>query len=93
MEMHREMGLSYAVFFRSLAQLPQGWVCETHNDGATLSYAGGNIEISLGPECERRIGLLCLPYTPAIFKYHGLSEDERDEFQTRFDLTFQRGWG
>ena len=64
MEMHREMGLSYAVFFRSLAQLPQGWVHETRNDGATLSYASGNIEISLGPECERRIGL------PAIYSSH-----------------------
>ncbi|MBP80618.1 MAG: hypothetical protein CL395_01430 [Acidiferrobacteraceae bacterium] len=93
MEIQRELGVSHAVFFRSLAQLPAGWVHETRSDGATLRYAGGRVEISLGEECERRIALICIPYTPVMFRYYGLSEDERNRFQARFDLTFFRGGG
>ena len=93
MEMQREMGVSHAVFFRSLAQLPEGWVLETRTDGATLGYAGGRIDILLGDESERILGLIRLPYTPVTFRYTGLSEADREKFQARFDLTFQRGGG
>ena len=91
---HREMGLTYADFFRSLSQLPCGWVHETHPDGATLQYADGTIQISLGPQCERRLtALVIIPFIEVVFKYVGLSEAERKRFQIRFDLTFQRGGG
>jgi len=93
MEMQREMGVSHVVFFRSLMQLPEGWVLETRTDGATLGYAGGQIDILLGEECERILGLIRLPYTPVTFRYTGLSEADREKFQARFDLTFQRGGG
>ena len=93
MEMQREMGVSHVVFFRSLAQLPEGWVLETRADGATLGYAEGRIDILLGDECERILGLIRLPYTPVTFRYTGLSEQDREKFQARFDLTFQRGGG
>ncbi len=87
------MGVSHVVFFRSLAQLPEGWVRQTRDDGATLAYAEGSIEIILGEECERRLGLIRLPYTPVTFRYTGLSDEEREKFQARFNLTFQRGGG
>jgi len=93
MEMQCEMGVSHVVFFRSLAQLPEGWVRQTRDDGATLAYAEGSIEIILGEECERRLGLIRLPYTPVTFRYTGLSDEEREKFQARFNLTFQRGGG
>ena len=93
MEMQREMGVSHVVFFRSLAQLPEGWVQQTRDDGATLAYAGGTIDIMLGEERERRLGLIRLPYTPVTFRYTGLSDEDRERFQERFDLTFQRGGG
>ena len=93
MEMQCEMGVSHVVFFRSLAQLPEGWVRQTRDDGATLAYAEGTIEIILSEECERRLGLIRLPNTPATFRYTGLSDEEREKFQARFNLTFQRGGG
>ena len=93
MEMQCEMGVSHVVFFRSLAQLPEGWVRQTRDDGATLAYAEGTIEIILSEECERRLGLIRLPYTPATFHYTGLSDEEREKFQARFNLTFHRGGG
>ena len=92
--LRREMGLTYADFFRSLSQLPRGWVHETYSDGATLKYADGTIQISLGPQCERRLtALVKLPFIEVIFKYVDLSEVERKRFQSRFDLTFHRGGG
>ena len=94
MTLRREMGLTYSDFFRSLSQLPGGWVHETHSDGATLKYADGTIQISLGPQCERRLtALVKIPFIQVIFKYVDLSEVERKRFQSRFDLTFQRGGG
>ena len=94
MTLRREMGLTYSDFFRSLSQLPGGWVYETYSDGATLKYADGTIQISLGPQCERRLtALVKIPFIQVIFKYVDLSEVERKRFQSRFDLTFQRGGG
>ena len=92
--LRREMGLTYSDFFRSLSQLPGGWVHETYSDGATLKYADGTIQILLGPQCERRLtALVKIPFIQVIFKYVDLSEVERKRFQSRFDLTFQRGGG
>ncbi len=94
MTVRREMGLTYADFFRSLRQLPCGWVQDTYSDGATLQYADGTIKISLGPQCERRLtALVKVPFMEVIFKYVNLSEAEIGCFQSRFDLTFQRGGG
>ena len=94
MTLRREMGLTYSDFFRSLSQLPGGWVHETHSDGATLKYADGPIQISLGPQCERRLTeLVKIPFIQVIFKYVDLSEVERNRFKSRFDLTFQSGGG
>ena len=94
MTLLREMGLSYSDFFRSLSLLPDGWVHETYSDGATLKYADGTIQISLGPQRERRLTeLVKIPFIEVIFKFVDLSEAEIDRFQSRFDLTFQRGGG
>ncbi len=94
MILRREMGLTYSDFFRSLSQLPGGWVIETYSDGATLKYADGTIHISLGPQCERHLTTLVnIPFVEVTFTYAGLSEAERGCFQSRFDLTFQRGGG
>ena len=94
MTVRKEMGLTYSDFFHSLSQLPGGWVHETYSDGAILKYADGTIQISLGPQCERRLSALVkIPFMEVIFNYVDLSEAEIDRFQSRFDLTFQRGGG
>ncbi|MBT3707165.1 MAG: hypothetical protein HOG18_09910 [Proteobacteria bacterium] len=92
-EIKRELGVTHTMFFRSLAQLPDGWVTEVWADGATLAYKRGTIDIELEAQCERRIALMRIPYTPANFQYKGLTGVEQEEFQARFDLTFQRGGG
>ena len=94
MTVRKEMGLTYSDFFRSLSQLPGGWVHETYSDGATLKYADGTIKVMLGPQCERRLSTLVkIPFIEVIFRYVDLSEAEIDRFQSRFDLTFHRGGG
>ena len=94
MTVSKVMGLTYSEFFRSLSQLPGGWVYETYSDGATLKYADGTVKVSLGPQCERRLSALVkIPFIEVIFRYVDLSEAEIDRFQSRFDLTFHRGGG
>ena len=92
-EIKRELGVTHTMFFRSLAQLPDGWVTEVRADGATLVYKNGTIDIELDAQCERRIALMRIPYTPANFRYKGLTGVEQTQFQARFDLAFQRGGG
>ena len=94
MTVRKEMGLTYSDFFRSLSQLPSGWVHATYLDGATLKYADGTIKISLGPQSERRLSALVkIPFMEVVFKYVDLSEADIGRFQSRFDLTFHRGGG
>ncbi len=94
MTVRKEMGLTYSDFFRSLSQLPRGWVHEIYSDGATLKYADGTIKILLGSQSERRLSALVrIPFMEVIFKYVDLSDDEIRRFQSRFDLTFHRGGG
>ena len=92
-EIKRELGVSHTMIFRSLAQLPDGWVTEVRADGATLVYKSGTVDIELDAQRERRIALMRIPYTPANFRYKGLTGVEQTQFQARFDLTFQRGGG
>jgi len=94
MELRKEMGLTHADFFRMLAQLPGGWLQETRADGASLKFADGRIEIRLGPEQRRHLSALVrIPATEVLFRYENLSEAEQENFQARFDLTYQRGGG
>ena len=77
MDLRKEMGLTHTDFFRILAQLPGGWLQETRPDGASLKYADGRVEITLGPEQQRHLSALVqIPATEVLFRYENLSEDE-----------------
>ena len=94
MELRKEMGLTHADFFRMLAQLPGGWLQETRANGASLKFADGRVEITLGPEQQRHLTTLVqIPATEVVFRYKNLTETEKENFQARFDLTYQRGGG
>ena len=94
MDLRKEMGLTHTDFFRILAQLPGGWLQETRPDGASLKYADGRVEITLGPEQQRHLSALVqIPATEVLFRYANLSADEKKTFPARFDLTYQRGGG
>ena len=53
----------------------------------------GNVEIVLGPQQERRIALLRLPFAEVSFTFRGVPEARQQAFKKHFDLYFQRGGG
>ena len=89
----REMGLTDDDFFRIL---PKAMGEHPYRvDGRTVhgDVNGGTVEIVLGPQQERRIALLALPFAEVSFTFRGVPERERLAFKKHFDLYFQRGGG
>lgn len=89
----RDMGFSHNEFFRAFAPLAREWCCDVHNLGVDMRYDGGRVSIRLGPEGERRIVSIRLPRTCVTFEFINLSEQQRECFFNRFDLSFRRGGG
>ena len=89
----REMGVTTEDFFRIL---PKAMGAHPYRvEGRTVhgEIHDGSVEIVLGPQQERRIALLRLPYAEVSFTFRGVSEPRQREFKRHFDLYFQRGGG
>ena len=89
----REMGVTDDDFWRIL---PKAMGEHDYRiDGRTVrgSVDGGTVEIVLGPQQERRIALLRLPFSEVSFTFRGVSADDQQAFKRHFDLYFQRGGG
>ena len=89
----REMGLTDDDFWRIL---PKAMGAHPYRvDGRVVhgDVHGGRVEIVLGPQQERRIALLRLPFSEVSFTFRGVTEAEQQAFKRHFDLYFQRGGG
>lgn len=89
----KEMGISHAEFFRVLPKLLQGVESETEGNRVRIHEDGGSVEIVLGPEQVRSLGLVRLPYTNVELIFHQLDEARRRAFVAEFELQFFRGGG
>jgi len=89
----KEMGLDHAEFHRTIANALGTDAFERRDDGVTLTEAGRRLEVTLGPEGERKIALLRIPVTRVTLTFSGYSEDEIDAAVKRFDMTFKKGGG
>ncbi len=90
----RQYGLSHADLARILPRFLPG-VTPTCN-GAHYHFALGNqqsVSISLGAEQERRLGGIRILFVDLTFEFAGLDALRRQDFQTRFDRSFQKGGG
>jgi len=89
----REMGVTDEDFYRIL---PKAMGAHSYRlDGRTVygDVSRGTVEIVLGPQQERRIALLRLPFANVSFTFRGVTPDEQQAFKRHFDLYFQRGGG
>ena len=75
----KEMGCSYQEFFASLATLSRELPCRVSDSGAILEYDSGEVRISLGPEGERKLGSMVLPWTTVSLEFRDLSEEQRTD--------------
>ena len=87
------MGLSHADFFRLL---PSAMGDHPYRiDGNTVhgEVGQGTVEIKLGPQQERRIALMVIPFARVSFHFRGVTQADQELFKSHFDLRFQRGGG
>lgn len=87
-------GLSHADLARILPRLIPGVapIC----DGLAYRFALGDrksVCLLPGPERERRIALIRVPYLELTLEYRELDAAERAGFRARFERAFQTGGG
>ena len=89
----KDMGITHAEFFRLL---PRALGPEAYSqDGTRVVRQDGNrrLEITLGPEGERRLALMRVPRTAVTLTFSGYSDDDRGAALALFDRAFQRAGG
>jgi hypothetical protein len=89
----KDMAITHADFFRTLAPLLRGVRHEISGDGVTIWPGEGRIAIRLGPEGTRTLGNFRLPRTSVELSFHDCPAEAIAEFIARFDLRFRRGGG
>ena len=89
----RVMGITHADFFRRLPAALEGRAVTTDGNRATVVDGARRIEIELGPEGTRAIGLFRLPVTEVTFAFTGYDETQADALLARIDLHYHRGGG
>jgi len=89
----KEMGLAHAEFHRTIANALGTDAFERRDDGVTLVDGGRRLEITLGPEGERKIALLKIPVTRVTLAFTGYSDEDVKAAVKRFDMTFKKGGG
>jgi len=90
----KDMALTHRDFFRLVPKAFPDGNYRLRADGLTRDEAGGRgLEISLGPQGERRIALLSIATTPVTLCFKGYSEEQRAATLVEFDRAFQKGGG
>ena len=87
------MGLTHSDFLRNLPSVVAGMSWRREGSRILLADAPRQLEILLGPEQQRRLGMLQLPLTEITLTFIGYTQEQRRNFLRRFDLGFQRGGG
>ncbi|MBI2801961.1 MAG: hypothetical protein HYX63_17065 [Gammaproteobacteria bacterium] len=91
----REYGLSHADVVRVLPRIIQASMTRKA-DTFTLRFPDGcELSLRLGPERERRLGLLRIPVTDLTFTFTGAgwATGTPREFMFQFERAFQKGGG
>lgn len=92
-EYSREMGLTHNDFWRLLPRAMGAHNYQIEGDSVLAEVNDGRLEITLGPPLERRIALMCIPYSKVSFSFSDVTEQQQQAFKAHFDLHFQRGGG
>jgi len=90
----KEMGITHRDFYKDLPNLLDGIPYRQDDDTIKFQINNKTIEISLGPERVRELGLsFRLPVTPVTLRFFEFSEEEMSEFIKHFNLKFMKGGG
>jgi hypothetical protein len=92
-ELARQYGLSHADLHRILPRFPGADLTISGNECVLVFDEGRRLTLVLGPQQERRLGLIRIPYTDLRFRFTGWEHAEIERFWVRFDRMFQKGGG
>ena len=95
LQLQRVMSISHAEFLRSLKPLGRYYLYHIDERGLKIQFVEDNrrIEIRLGEERQKRLGVLILPETTVDFHFYASNPQDIARFFFRFDLCFRRGGG
>jgi len=89
----KEMGITHSDFFRTIPRaLGRDDYIKTAG-GVVLETDGRRLEISVGPEGERRIARMVIPRTQVTMMFSGYGEADIKGAVKRFDMMFKKGGG
>jgi hypothetical protein len=89
----RELGLTHAEFHRSLPAAIAHRPCRSDGDRVIVEEGTKTVTMTLGPQQQRRIASLRLPFVVVGFEFVGFTAAEFEDFMRRFERYFQRGGG
>jgi|TARA_Y100000294_G_scaffold123600_1_gene114975 hypothetical protein len=89
----KKMALTHADFFRIIPRVLGTDNFEKKPDGVILEDGEKRLEITLGPERERRIANLRVPATDVRLEFSGYTDSERAAQLDLFERMFQKGGG
>ncbi len=89
----RDMGFTHKEFFRLLPLAMGDHAYQVEGLNITSQIHEGSLSIVLGPQQERRIALMRIPFCSVDFHFSGVSEQQQQAFKQHFDMHFQRGGG
>lgn len=88
------LGISHGDFFRIIPRLFPEAALTVSKGGVTLEWGREKaIEITIGEEKKRVLGLLEFPTTDVYFAFSNCSSAFTDSFMTIFHRGFQKGGG
>ena len=89
----KEMGITHRDFFRIIGNALGSDAYESTESGVRLQTGSRLLDITLGPEGERRIALMVIPRTLVTLSFSHYSAPDIEAAIKRFDMMFKKGGG
>ena len=93
----KDMAVTHGEFMRGMERLLSGagvsLLPSATDDEMRIPWGAGTVNIRIGPQSARRLGMISLPSTLVTLTFGGLSRPEREDFVAQFDRRFQRAGG
>ncbi len=89
----KEMGITYSDFFRIIGNALGSPDFEKWDQGVRLIDGDKKMEITLGPEGQRKIALMVIPLVSRVVPKAELLEEALKAAVKRFDMMFKKGGG
>lgn len=89
----KDMGITHRDFFRIIGHALGTDDFEQWDSGVRLTQGDKTLEVTVGPEGQRKIALMVIPRTLVTLSFTNYSEESQKAAIKRFDMMFKKGGG